>query len=184
MQQGFPLLPIFIAWSQPNSITSWRSNLIFQTLSCRNFSTFFSNNPLHSTLFSAPHALNPPFILCTNPFHICHLAPQVLKQSTTSYGSPFSLTCIRLTFTYLNNLLTLLLPTLTRYFLLWHSLPNLLTRLTQCHRYLWGSLEYTSAVSSANNSWFISNLPHLASNSSSPFSNTLLFTSRATPATI
>ena len=54
----------------------------------------------------------------------CHLRSQVLKQSTSSNGSPFCITCIRPPLPYVNHLITLLLPTLTVNFLLSHTLPT------------------------------------------------------------
>ena len=82
-----------------------------------------SPNPLLlSSLFSAPHALYQSFILCTESFShppsaaICDQC--FLKQSTSSNGSPFRITCIRPPFPYLEHLITLLLPTFTLNFFL------------------------------------------------------------------
>ena len=105
----------------------------------------------------------------------CHLRPQVHKTIHFSNGSPYSITCIRSPLLYLEHLITLLLPIFTLNFLLSHTLPNSLTNL---HK---SSESATSAVSSANNSWFISNLPPFALSSSNPFPSTLTFTSRTTP---
>ena len=58
-------------------------------------------------------------------------------------------------------------------FLLSHTLPNSLSSL---HNF--SSVSATSAVSSANNSWFISNLKPFALSNSSPFPRTLTFSSR------
>ena len=70
-----------------------------------------------STLFSAPHALHPLFILCT--ISISHSPsaatydPRCLKQYTCSNCSPFNLAFLQPTFRYLKHLITLPLPTLT-----------------------------------------------------------------------
>ena len=135
-------------------------------------------NPLLlKTLFSAPQALYPSFILCTtslsHPPSSATCDPRYLNQSTSSNGSPFSITYIRSPLPYLEHLITLLLPTFTFNFLLPHTLPNSLNNF---------SFESaTSAVSLANNSWFISNLSPFALCSSNPFQNTITFTSRTTP---
>ena len=84
-------------------------------------------------------------------------------------------TCIRAPLPNLEHLITLLLATFTLNFLLSHTLPNSLTNLPN-----FSSESATSAVSSANNSWFISNLPPLALSSSNPFPSTQTFTSRMT----
>ena len=88
----------------------------------------------------------------------------------------FSITCIRSTLPYLEHLITLLLSSFTLNFLLSHTLPHSLTNL---HNF--SSESATSAVSSANNSLFISNLSPFALRSSNPFPSTLTFTSRTTP---
>ena len=65
--------------------------------SCRDFA-LIPIPLLLSTLFRAPHCLYQSLILGTHPYHILHplpLATQVLKKSTSSYGLPFCLTCIR-----------------------------------------------------------------------------------------
>ena len=112
-------------------------------------------------LFSAPHALYPSFILCitslSHPLSAATCDPRYLKQSTSSHGSTFSITCILSPLPYLEHLITLLLPTFTINLLLSHTLPNSITNL---HNF--SSESATSAVSSANNSWFISNLPQFA----------------------
>ena len=74
------------------------------------------------------------------------------------------------------HLIILLLPTVTLNFLLSHTQPN---SLTSQHNF--SSESATSAVSSANNSWFISNLPPFTHCNSSPFPRTLTFTSQTTP---
>ena len=68
------------------------------TPSYRHFFAFICNPLLFSTLFSAPHALYPLFILCTTA--TCD--PRYLKKTIHfSNGSPFSLlTCIRHPFPY------------------------------------------------------------------------------------
>ena len=126
------------------------------TPSYRHFFTFFPNLLLFSTLFSAPHSLYPLLILCptslSQPLSVDTYGPRYLKRSSSLNGSPFSLTCIRPPFPYLEHLITLLLPTTLNF--LSHNLPNSLTSL---HNFC--SKSATSAVSSANNSWFISMLP-------------------------
>ena len=66
------------------------------------------------TLFSAPQALYPSFILCTTSFsHPPSAAtcdPRYLKQSTSSKSSPFSITCIRSPLPYLEQQFIYLLP--------------------------------------------------------------------------
>ena len=84
-------------------------------------------------------------------------------------------------FSYLEHLITLLLPTFTLNFLLSHNLPNSLTILPN-----FSSESDTSPKSSANSSWFISNLALFISNQppyfsqtwlgSSPYPSTLTFT--------
>ena len=64
------------------------------------------------------------------------------------------LICTSCSLPNLDHPITLLLPTLTLNFLLSHTLPNSLTNL---HNFF--SASATTAVSSANNSWFISNVP-------------------------
>ena len=121
----------------------------------------------------------PPSFCIPHPFHIIHhpsCIPKYLKPTTSSNGSLFSITCIRPPFPYLEHLITLLLPTFTLIFHLSHTLANSLASL---HNF--SSESATSAVSSANNSWFISNLPPFTLSSSSPFPSTLTFTSRTTP---
>ena len=105
------------------------------------------------------------FILCTtsisHPPSAATCDPGHLKQSTSSNGSPFSITCIRPPFPYLEHLITSLLSSYTLNFLFSHTLPNLLTSLRNF------SESATSAVPSANNSWLISILPPFALSSSS-----------------
>ena len=113
-----------------------------------------------SAHFSVLPTLYTPDSFCVPcPFHILHQLPletQVHKQSTSSDGSPFNITCIRPPLPYLEHLITLLLPTLTLSFLLLHILLNSLTSLQN-----FSCESATSAVSFANNSWFISNLTPL-----------------------
>ena len=69
------------------------------------------------TLFTPTKALYPSLILCTTSISYPTLAatcdPRYLKQSTSSNGSSFSITCIRSPLPYLEHLITLLLPTFT-----------------------------------------------------------------------
>ena len=99
--------------------------------SYRHFLTFIRNPLLLRALFSDPQALYPSFILCTtslsHPPSAATCYPRYLNQSTSSNGSPFSITCIRSQLPYLEHLITLLLPTFTLNFLLSHILPNPLT---------------------------------------------------------
>ena len=117
---------------------SW---LLYAILYYSYYSTHFS---LLLTLYT-PHSFCVPHL-----FYILHqlplATPRYLKQSTSSNGLPFSITCIRPQFPFLEQLITLFLPTFTLYFLLSHILPNSLTSL---HNF---SESATSAVSSANNS--------------------------------
>ena len=69
------------------------------TPSYRHFLTFIPNPLLLRTLFSAPPSSIPLF---HSVYHIhftssisCHLHPRYLKQSTSSKGAPFNITCIR-----------------------------------------------------------------------------------------
>ena len=82
----------------------------------RHFLAFIPNPLLLSTLFSYPHALYL-FILCTtslsHPLSAETWDPRGLKQSTSSNGSPFSITSIRAPFPHLEHFITLLLPTMT-----------------------------------------------------------------------
>ena len=68
------------------------------TPSYRYFMALTPSPLLLSTLFSAPHALYPSFILCTTPLSDPPSAdtcdPRYLKQSTSSSCLPFSITCI------------------------------------------------------------------------------------------
>ena len=109
--------------------------------------------------------------VCTTIFFLAYL-----KQSTSSNGSPFSIICIRPPFPYLEHPITLLLPTFTFNFLLSHTLPSSLTSL---HNFSCESA--TSAVSSANTSGLISNLPPFSLSHSSSFQSFLVFTYRTTP---
>ena len=136
------------------------------TPSYRHFLSFIPNPLLLRTLFSAPQALYPSFILCTTSLSHHPTAatcdPSYLKQSTSSNGSPSSITCIRSPLPYLKHLITLLLPTVTLNFLLLsHTLANSLTNL---HNF--SSESANSAVLSANKSWFTSSLPPFALSSS------------------
>ena len=64
--------------------------------------------------------------------------PRYVKQSNCSSNCPpFSITCIRPPFPYLEHLITLLLPTFTLNFLLSHTLPN---SLTSRHLHFYGTL--------------------------------------------
>ena len=123
-------------------------------------STFIPNPLLISAFFRAPlapliHLIYYAYQIAFTTSISCTCDPRHLTQSTSSNGSPyFSLTCIRPPFPYLEHLTTLLLPTFTLNFLLSHALPNLLNSL---HNFY--SESATNAVSSANNSWFPSNLP-------------------------
>ena len=141
--------------------TSWPLSPIFYCSG--HFSALPKLYTSHS--FYAPH-----------PFHILHRSatcdPRYIKQSTSSNSSPFSITCIQSLFPYLEHLITLLLATFTLNFLHPHTLPNSLTNIPN-----FSSESATSAVSSANNSWFISNLPPITLSSSDPFPSTLTFTS-------
>ena len=101
--------------------------------------------------------------------------PRYLKQYTSSNSLLFSITCIQPPLAYLEHLITLLLQTFTLNFLLSHTLPNSLTSLNNF------SESATSAVSSPNNSWFISNLPPFALSSSSSFPSTPTSTSQTAP---
>ena len=103
---------------------------------------------LSPILYSLAHFLAHPTLYTPHSFTSirCNLRPQVLKQSTSSNCSPFSLTCIRPPFPYLEHLIILLLPTFTLIFLLGHTLPNSLISL-----YNFTVESATSAVSSANN---------------------------------
>ena len=90
------------------------------THSYRHFLAFIPSPLLLSFLFSAPHTLYPSFILCTTPLSHPQSAatcdPRYLKQSTSSNGSPFRITCIRphyhsssthnFTYTYINSQLS------------------------------------------------------------------------------
>ena len=66
------------------------------THSYRHFLAFIPNPLLLSTLFSASHTLYPSFILCTtslsHPPTAATYNPKYFKQSTSSNGSPFSIT--------------------------------------------------------------------------------------------
>ena len=75
-----------------------------------------------------------------------------------------------------SNTTTLHLPTFTLNFLLLHTLPNSFTS-----QHDFSSESANGAVSSANNSWFISNLPPSVLSSPSPFPSTLTFTSQTAP---
>ena len=101
------------------------------TPSYRHFLGFIPNPLLLRTVFSAPQAQYPSFIRCTtslsHPPSAATCDSRYLKQSTSSYGSPFSITCIRSPLPCLEHLITLLLPTFTLNFLLSHTLPNSLT---------------------------------------------------------
>ena len=104
-------------------------NAVFTiTASYRHFLAFITNPLLLRTLFSAPKALYHSFVLCTTSLSHHPLAatfdPRYLKQSTSSNGSLFSITCIRSPLPFLEHLITLLLPTFTLNFLLSHTLPN------------------------------------------------------------
>ena len=96
------------------------------TPSYRHFLAFIPNPLLLRTLFSAPQALYPSFILCTtslsHPPSAANYDPRYLKQSTSSNGSPFSITCIRSPLPYLEHFISLLLPTFTLNFLFSHTL--------------------------------------------------------------
>ena len=88
-------------------------------------------SPIHycSGYFSALPKLYTPHSFCVpHPFlHPPSAAawdPGYLKQSTSSNSSPFSITSIRYPLPYLEQLITLLLPTFTLNFLLSHTLPN------------------------------------------------------------
>ena len=86
--------------------------------SYRHFLAFISNPLLLRAPFSTHQALYPSFILCTaslsHPPSAATCDPRRLKQSTSSNGSPFSITCIRSPLPYLEHLITLLLPTFTQ----------------------------------------------------------------------
>ena len=83
--------------------------------------------PLSPILYGSEHfsALSKAIPLIHSVYHIhfissisCHLQSLVLKQYTSSNVSPFNITCIRPPAPNLEHLITLLLPTLTRNFLL------------------------------------------------------------------
>ena len=145
--------PIIFNWELLLHIdTSWPSSPI---LYC---SAHFSMLPMLYT----PHLLCVP-----HPFHILPLlaatcVPRNLNQPTYFKGFPFSITFIRPPFPYLVHLITLLFPIFTLNFLS-HTLPNSLTIL---HNF--SSESAASAISYANNRWFISNLPPFILSSSCP----------------
>ena len=91
-----------------------------------------------SAQFSAPLTLYTPHSFVYHiPFASTisyHLRPQVLKKITSFNGSPFGITCIRSPLPYLEQLITLLLPTLTLSFLLSHTLSNSLTSQSNFYR--------------------------------------------------
>ena len=103
-----------------------------------------------------------------------YLQQQVLKQWTSSNALALSITWIRPPFSYLQPLITLLLPNLTMNFVLSASLRNSLPTVQNfCET-------ATSASSSTNNCWFISKLTQFELRSYSNFQNTLTFTCRST----
>ena len=145
--------------------------------SYRHFLAFILYRLLLSTLFRVLKSvvLNLVRILCTTSFShppstvTCH--PRFLKQSTTSNGLPFALTCIRTTFTFLWHLITYYYVHSLSSFFVRILYPNLFTSL---HNF--SSESATSAVSSENTADLSQ-----TSYSSSPLTSTRAFTSRATP---
>ena len=151
------------------------------TPSYRHFFPFIPNPLLFSTIFSAsqsPHyTLHSVYVL--HPFHNLHLQPLATPGNK---NNPLHLMARHLVsyaidphFHTIEHLITLLLLTFTLNFLS-HTLPNSLTSL---HNFYFGSA--TCSVSSANNSWFISNLLPFTLHNSSPFPSTLAFASHSTP---
>ena len=117
------------------------------TTSHRHFFLCIYPNPLmRSTLFSIPHALYKPFILCTTYISHPPSAP-TYDRRYLNWSHHVSHAFIRPLFPYLEHLITLLLPTFNLNFLLLHTLPNSLTSLPN-----FSSELATSAVSSENNS--------------------------------
>ena len=80
------------------------------TPSYRHCLAFIHNSLLLSTMYSAPHAVYPSFILCftslSHPSSAANCDSMYLIQSTSSNDSPFSITCIRPRFSYLDHLIT------------------------------------------------------------------------------
>ena len=136
------------------------------TPSFKHFLSFISNSLLlrfqHSPRSMSLHSLCTTSI--SHPPSAATCYPRYLKQSTSSNGLQFSITYIRPQFPYLEHLITLQLPTYSLNFLS-HTLPNSLKSLHNSSTEL-----ATSVVSSANNSWFISNLRPLASSTFSQVS--------------
>ena len=118
------------------------------------FSFFFISWPLSSILYCSAHFSALPMLYTTHsfcvlhPFHILHQLPLGIPGTSLN---PLPLTVRRLESRAFDPHFTL---TFNLNFLLLHTLPNSLTSL---HNFSYESA--TSAVSSANNSWFISNLP-------------------------
>ena len=151
--------------------TLLKAGLGTSNTSCRHFFAFVPN-PLLFDTFSEHPILYSPYLFCvpllSQPTFAVTCHHRYINQSTSLNGLPFSFTCIQPTFLYLEHLITLLLPTFTLNFLFSHTLPNSLTGI---HNF--SSDSATSAVSSANNSWFTSHLPPYTLSSSKDFPTSL-----------
>ena len=174
---------ILSALSQHSSCLYRHASALYNTLCTITPSYIYTTWPLSQILYCSAHfsALPTLYTHIHSVYHIpftlsiiCNLRTQVLKTIHSCKGSPFSITFIRPPLPYLEHLITLLLPTLTLNFVFSHTISNSLTNLHS-------SESATSAVSSANNSWFISSMEKFALSNSSHFPSTLTFTSRTTP---
>ena len=92
---------------------------------------------------------SPRLVPFSHPPSAVTLYLKFFKHCTPSYGSPFSLTSVRSAFMSIEHFITSFLPKFILKFLLSHTLPNSLTSVDN-----FSSESATTAVSSANNSWF------------------------------